>query len=63
MVLEDLCDELELYFAAGQHVLRTREEIESEVEHLQTLGYEPLRSCGGKDTYLMNCGFPKTSTG
>ena len=54
MMLEDLYDELTTTFQNGGHVLRTRQQVEQEIDYLQASGYEPLRAFdGGKDAWLM----------
>lgn len=57
MMMEDLCDEVEIYLGDGGHVLRTKEHVEDEIAALRRAGYKSLRGFGGKDGWLMGQAF------
>lgn len=47
MVLEDLCDEIDMILAGHYHVVRTWEAIEADISRLCDAGYAPLRGSSG----------------
>ena len=63
MVIENLCDEIELMLAGDYHVVRTWEAVEADINDLRSAGYAPLRgSSGGRcDPRLARYIFPTKS--
>lgn len=43
MVLENLCDEIDMVLAGNHHIIRTWEAVEEEISELRASGYAPLR--------------------
>jgi hypothetical protein len=61
MMLDDMCDEAETLFSGGAHVVRSRQQVEQEIQSLKSVGYSALRGGGGGNAWLMNQCFPKSS--